>query len=264
MLLLLVSSLLLCGFSAVGLLDGLPIDYYDSTTKTTVPKESWMKQRLEADYWTKGTESRKTKEQWFQVNLHILAQRLGKNDTVNHVFQWSRGCELSDNNKVRGHDRYSYDGDDFLSFDSDHKQWVAHMSEAEEIKRKWDGIQQLNDYTDGYLHKECVEWLQRFMKYRNLAMKNACFYLKEITMKVKRDRDLLDHGDGLKSTNVRPNGDGTHQIKMWVKIPKSDGARYTCEVIHEGSDFNLTREWGERLVMELLTSSCVCSFRMAV
>ncbi|KAG7247192.1 hypothetical protein CRUP_016004, partial [Coryphaenoides rupestris] len=73
------------------------------------------------------------------------------------------------------------------------------------------------------------------------------FYLKEITMNIRQDGYLLDHGDGLNSTNVRPNGDGTHQIKMWVKIPKNDGARYTCEVIHEGSDFNLTREWDHQV-----------------
>ncbi|KAG7257476.1 hypothetical protein CRUP_024092, partial [Coryphaenoides rupestris] len=231
-------------FSAVGLLDGLPIDYYDSTTKTKVPKDSWMKQRLEADYWKKGTESRKTKEQWFQVNLDILAQRLGKNDTgwfgENEPCFSSGVMAVSCMMTIRSVDTncYSYDGDDFLSFDSDHKQWVAPMSEAVETKRKWDGIQQLNDYTDGYLHKECPEG-----EHLRLTCFATGFYLKEITMNIKRDGYLLDHDDGLKSTNVRPNGDGTHQIKMWVKIPKNDGARYTCEVIHKGSGFNLTREW---------------------
>ncbi|KAG7255240.1 hypothetical protein CRUP_032029 [Coryphaenoides rupestris] len=65
-------------------------------------------------------------------------------------------------------------------------------------------------------------------------------------MNVRRDEYLLDHGDGLKSTGVRPNGDGTHQIKMWVKIPKNDDARYTCEVIHKGSGFSLTEEWDHK------------------
>jgi hypothetical protein len=75
---------------------------------------------------------------------------------------------------VSGIDQYSYDGDDFLSFDSDNKQWVAHMFEAMPTKRKWDGIQQLNDYTDGYLHNECVQWLETFLKYRKEANIKAC------------------------------------------------------------------------------------------
>jgi len=93
--------------------------------------------------------------------------------SVNHVLQWSHGCEVEDNQKVRGYDRYSYDGEDFLSFDSDHKQWIAPMFGAEETKRKWDSIQQLNDYTDGYLHKECADWLQKFIIYRKEALRNA-------------------------------------------------------------------------------------------
>jgi len=62
-------------------LDGIPIDYYDSDNKFKVPKEKWMEDKMEEDYWKKGTESRKTKEQWFQVNLHILSQRLKMNNT---------------------------------------------------------------------------------------------------------------------------------------------------------------------------------------
>ncbi|CAL8365887.1 unnamed protein product, partial [Arctogadus glacialis] len=159
-------------FSAIGVLDGQPIDYFDSDTQEKVPREDWMKERLDKEYWDKGTISRQTKQQWFKDNLKIVTDRLGKNDTVNHVLQWRHGCEVNTEGperKLSGIDQYSYDGDDFLSFDSDNKQWVAPMFGAMPTKRKWDGIQQLNDYTDGYLHNECVQWLETFLKYRKEA-----------------------------------------------------------------------------------------------
>ncbi|CAL8299726.1 unnamed protein product [Lota lota] len=256
-------------FSAMGLLDGRPIDYFDSTTQVKVPREPWMKERLEQDYWDKGTSSRKTKQQWFKVNLNILTTRLMKNNTDNHVLQWRHGCNINtDGGKrtVTGTDQYSYDGDDFLSFDSDNKQWVAPMSEAVQTKRKWDGIQQLNDYTEGYLHNECVQWLETFLKYRKEAAQKALppevyvyakpvknnlkltcmatgFYPKEISVYIRRDGHRVEDLDGLQSTGVRPNGDGTHQIKMWVMIPKSDTANYTCEVKHPATNVHVIRVW---------------------
>ncbi|KAJ3608781.1 hypothetical protein NHX12_023311 [Muraenolepis orangiensis] len=258
-------------FSAMGLLDDRQIDYYDSTLQKKEPRETWMEDRLDKDYWSKGTSSRKTKEQWFEVNLDILTQRLGKNKTENHVLQWRHGCEFSDsapNRQIRGIDMYSYDGDDFLSFDSNHKSWVASMSQAEQTKHKWNHIQELNDYTDGYLHKECVQWLDTFLKYRKEDIKNSppdvylyarpdgdhlkliCmasgFYPKEITLDIKRDGKLLDHTDGLQSTKVRPNEDRTHQIKKWIKIDKTDMVPYTCEVNHPAT-IHINKTWDRQV-----------------
>ncbi|XP_056439353.1 class I histocompatibility antigen, F10 alpha chain-like, partial [Gadus chalcogrammus] len=263
-------------FSAMGLLDGRPIDYFDSDTQVKVPREDWMKERLDKEYWDKGTSSRQTKQQWFKVNLKILTDRLRKNVPYNHVLQWRHGCEVNTEDperKVSGIDQYSYDGDDFLSFDSHHKQWVAPMFEAIPTKRKWDGIQQLNDYTDGYLHNECVQWLETFLKYRKEAnikalrpeiyitakpfknnLKLSClatgFYPREITMNTRRDGHLVDRDDGLQSTGVRPNGDGTNQIKKWVKIPGGDTAKYTCEVNHPASNMSVFKEWDHHVEAE--------------
>lgn len=66
---------------------------------------------------------------------------------------------------MKGTDQYSYDGDDFLAFDDVTMQWVAPVDQALPTKRKWDGVQILNQYTKGYLEKECVDWLSKFMAY---------------------------------------------------------------------------------------------------
>uniref|UniRef100_A0A3B4CZW5 MHC class I-like antigen recognition-like domain-containing protein n=1 Tax=Pygocentrus nattereri TaxID=42514 RepID=A0A3B4CZW5_PYGNA len=68
-------------FTALGLLDDQEIDYYNSQEQVKVPKQDWMKEKLQPDYWDKGTQSRKSKEQWFKVNVDILMQRMGHNQT---------------------------------------------------------------------------------------------------------------------------------------------------------------------------------------
>lgn len=67
-------------FTAMGLLDGKVIDYFNSDTQKKVAKQTWMKQ-LEKDYWEKGTQSRKSKQQWFRVNIDILKTRMRQNDS---------------------------------------------------------------------------------------------------------------------------------------------------------------------------------------
>ena len=59
------------------------IDYFDSKNKEKVPKQTWMKEKLEAKYWEKGTQSRQSKQQWFEVNINILKDRMRQNDSGN-------------------------------------------------------------------------------------------------------------------------------------------------------------------------------------
>ncbi|XP_072226004.1 class I histocompatibility antigen, F10 alpha chain-like isoform X2 [Leuresthes tenuis] len=264
-------------FTAMGLLDSRMIDYFDSKTQKKVPKQQWMKDELEQDYWDKGTESRLSKQQWFKVNIDILKERLRQNDSDTHVLQWMHGCEgeVQPNGKmkfVRGVDMYSYDGNDFLSFDDEHQVWVAPIDAAKETKRKWDLVTVLKDYTKGYLEKECVDWMSKFMKFGQkqletakkpevyLYAKNAkvnsnivltClatgFYPKDIIMRIKRDGRILTPLDGLHVGQVLPNEDDTFQRKDHVEILKTDPSTYTCEVIHKASKLQVENKWDHRL-----------------
>uniref|UniRef100_A0A668TDC2 MHC class I-like antigen recognition-like domain-containing protein n=1 Tax=Oreochromis aureus TaxID=47969 RepID=A0A668TDC2_OREAU len=156
-------------FTAMGLLDKRMIDYFDSENQVKVPKQEWMRERLPADYWDKGTQSRKSKQQWFKVNIGILMERMRQNESdTPHVLQWMHGCEGETQPDgtlkfVQGMDMYSYDGDDFLSFDGKNEVWVAPTPQALPTKRTWDGVQVLKEYTKGYLENECIDWLSKFL-----------------------------------------------------------------------------------------------------
>ncbi|XP_036070056.1 H-2 class I histocompatibility antigen, Q10 alpha chain isoform X3 [Oryzias melastigma] len=262
-------------FTAMGLLDNRMIDYYDSTVQKKIPKQDWMKERLEQEYWVKGTQSRQSKQQWFKVNIDILMNRMRQtsaNET--HVLQWMHGCEGVEDEHgnlkfVRGVDMYNYDGDDFLGFDDEHQVWVAAVDAAVLTKRKWDEVTALKDYTKGYLEKECMEWMKTFLSYSQKQLRNASppevflfareakeksnivltclatgFYPKDIIMNIKRNGRILTIDDGVVTSGVRPNEDDTHQRRDHVEILRTDVANYSCQIIHPGSSMNVEKSWG--------------------
>ncbi len=83
-------------FTAMGLLDDIQIDFYNSEEQKKIPKQTWMKEKLEQDYWEKGSQSRKSKEQWFTVNIDILMKRMRLNESgeehsysLTSIYRWS-------------------------------------------------------------------------------------------------------------------------------------------------------------------------------
>ncbi|XP_037398315.1 class I histocompatibility antigen, F10 alpha chain-like isoform X5 [Pygocentrus nattereri] len=259
-------------FTALGLLDDREIDYYNSQEQVKVPKQDWMKEKLQPDYWDKGTQSRKSKEQWFKVNVEILMQRMRHNETNLHILQWRHGCEIeeADGNLtfLRGIDEYSYDGDEFLSFDDENMRWIASVAQALPTKRKWDDVAILNQYTKGYLEKECVDWLSKFMQYGKESLRNhskpevhafakksttnsdkltlTClatgFYPKDVTLRVRKFRTSLPE-HLLTSSGVRPNDDGTYQLRKSVEIQEDETAEYDCYVNHSTLEEPIIKQW---------------------
>ncbi|XP_062385626.1 H-2 class I histocompatibility antigen, Q10 alpha chain-like isoform X2 [Sardina pilchardus] len=260
-------------FNAMGLLDNRKIDYYDSKHQAKIPQQDWMKEKLPADYWEKGTQSRRSKEQWFKVNVNILMERMRQNQSDIHVLMWKHGCEvdkMADGSFrfVRGVDAYSYDGNDFLSFDDASMQWVAPVPEAVPTKQKWDGVPILNQYTKGYLEKECVDWLEKFTEYGYKELKQQAtasppkvhffakatrssntlqltcmatgFYPKEIDITILKGKEVIMKGD---LRDVLPNGDGTHQIKLIVEAQRSDIDDYSCEMYYMGLEEPIMKVW---------------------
>lgn len=268
-----VSSPGIFEFTAMGLLDDRKIDYYNSVDKKKIPEQKWMKEKLSPDYWEKGTQSRKSKEQWFKVNVNILMERMRHNGSDIHSLMWRHGCEankMPDGSLqfVRGVDEYSYDGMDFLSFDDNSMQWVAPVSAAVQTKRKWDGVPILNQYTKGYLEKECVEWLDKFQRYGDIELAESLksyppkvhlfakngrpsgeytltcmatgFYPKDIKMSIlKNDWPEKDGHD----VDVLPNGDGTHQLRVTVEAKKAEIHMYKCKVEHRTLEKPIVVDW---------------------
>nr|CAD12793.1 MHC class I antigen [Cyprinus carpio] len=259
-------------FTAMGLLDDREIDYYNSKEQRKIPRQHWMKEKMQEDYWEKGTQSRKSKEQWFNVNVDILMKRMRHNESDVHVFQWRHGCEIEKNGDEvkfsKGIDEYSYDGANFLSFDDKEFQWVAPVAAAVPTKRKWDNVTILNQYTKGYLEKECVDWLNKFREYGDEVIRKGSppevhvfakrctrdktkleltcfatgFYPKDVILSIRKYRSPLPEKE-IESSGVRPNHDGTYQLKKTVIIQEDEKADYDCVVSHSTLNETIITKW---------------------
>ncbi|XP_051745251.1 H-2 class I histocompatibility antigen, Q10 alpha chain-like isoform X2 [Ctenopharyngodon idella] len=260
-------------FTAVGLLDDTQIDYYNSEERRMIPTQSWMKEKLPEDYWEKSTQSRESKEQWFNVNVPIMMDRMRHNKSDLHVLQWRHGCEVEQQGDevkfLKGIDEFSYDGEDFLSFDDKESQWVAPVDAALPAKRKWDNVPILNQYTKGYLEKECVDWLNKFREYGDeklrktsppdvhmfakryikykTRLKLTCmatgFYHKDLKMTIRKYNTSLPEHE-TKSTGIRPNHDGSFQMRNNLEIKEGDErAVYYCLVSHKSLKEPIINIW---------------------
>ncbi|XP_048010068.1 H-2 class I histocompatibility antigen, Q10 alpha chain-like [Megalobrama amblycephala] len=254
-------------FSAMGLLDDTQIDYYNSEEKRKIPKQQWMKENISEDYWEIGTKSRKSKEQWFNVNIINLMKRMRDDDSDVHVLQWRVGCEVEQQGDEvkfsKGISEYGYDGENFLSFDNRESQWVTSAKAALPTKRKWDSIHILNQYTKGYLEKECVDWLNKFRKYGDSSppdvyvfakksirdkskLKLTCmvtgFYPKDVMLTMRKYRISLPECE-IESTRIRPNHDGSFQMKKSVVIKEDEKADYDCFVTYKSIKEPIIVKW---------------------
>ncbi|XP_060903231.1 H-2 class I histocompatibility antigen, Q9 alpha chain-like [Labrus mixtus] len=260
-------------FTAMGLLDDIIIDYYDSESQKKVPKQDCMNKSLLQPYWVEGTEARQAKQKWFKENIEILMDRMKQNSSDIHVLQWRHGCEAEKQTAngslkfTRGIDMYSYDGKDFISFDATNKVWVAVSLAAEQTKRKWDN-EELIQYTIGYLQNNCIGWLRAFMKCREEQLVQAAppkvlmfaknskfkknvvltclatgFLPKYIELNIKREGRVLIGDDGVYSTGPLPNGDDTFQRRDNIEIFRDDLATFTCEVSHSESNLHINITW---------------------
>ncbi|XP_065136686.1 major histocompatibility complex class I-related gene protein-like [Paramisgurnus dabryanus] len=268
-------------FIGMGLLDDRQIDYYDSKEQKKIPKQEWMKENLKTDYWDKGTQSRKSKEQWFNVNINILMERMGHSGSDVHVLQWRHGCEIEkEGNETtfsKGINEYAYDGENFLSFDDKTSQWVAPVNAAAPTKRKWDNVPILSQYVKGYLEKECVDWLSKFLEYgdkelrkssppevrvfsRSHSDKNTLrltcmatgFSGKDISLIIRKNREPLAE-DKIETTGVRPNHDVTYQLRKSLELMENENEEdYDCLVTHKTLQEPIISKW-ENLTQTQMT-----------
>ncbi|NXK43853.1 HA1F protein, partial [Piprites chloris] len=82
-----------------------------------------------------------------------------------HTGQRLYGCDLLSDGSVRGSLRYSYDGQDFISFQLGSRSFVVADGAAQPTKRQWEHDGTVADYWTHYLGQTCPEWLRKYVGY---------------------------------------------------------------------------------------------------
>uniref|UniRef100_A0A673MK66 MHC class I-like antigen recognition-like domain-containing protein n=1 Tax=Sinocyclocheilus rhinocerous TaxID=307959 RepID=A0A673MK66_9TELE len=154
------------------------------------------------------------------------------------------GCEIDNQGHFPKAFMSSFMMESTFSFDIKESQWVTSFDAALPIKRKWDNVPILNQYTKGYLEKECVDWLKIFREFANKELRNGCddrsklklicmatSFFKDVTLIIRKYCTSLPE-DESESTGIRPNHDGTFQLKKSVEIQENEKAEYSYFVTH--------------------------------
>ncbi|XP_067281964.1 zinc-alpha-2-glycoprotein-like isoform X2 [Pseudorasbora parva] len=208
------------------------------------------------------------KQQWLQINLKTLME-LKRNqnsprDTDVHVVQWRHGCVLerrSDGSVMfpQGTDEYAYDGQT-LTFDLsmhwkplvlDHNVTLDRES-VSSLERKC--VETLSSVTDlqreGKIIMKSRPRVHTLVKASGSSVKQLLVCLatgfspKHVQMEIRHHQTALPD-EQLNSEGVRPNADGSFQLRKSLEILPSEKAQYECVVQHQSLTDPLVIRWDE-------------------
>ncbi|XP_066574989.1 uncharacterized protein LOC136764658 isoform X2 [Amia ocellicauda] len=237
-------------FSHSMLLDGAPVIRRDKDMEIHLPMQQWVLDALNTEDW----EARDMIYEEEKAVFRELIKRL-KDRRRGWVLQRRRGCMLEDDGRVTVFDHYGYNGEDMddsmltdISLTSvrikDRRECVALLKKLLKRRKK------------RQVHPEVFVFVKmgKFTQLPYFSCLTTGFEFEAPKVRLYRKRQEVTRG--VWSSGVRPNGDGTFQLRKSVEITEEEGQEYHCRVT-QGS-FSETRRLAENSSLYVLTVSlCV-------
>ncbi|XP_036419066.1 zinc-alpha-2-glycoprotein-like isoform X1 [Colossoma macropomum] len=253
-------------FSAVTLLDDRQIDSYSSTDGVRTPKQDWMKEMKESE-WKDGTDKLKYDRELLNWVFNKQMKAFRHSESDGHTLQWRVGCEVEKDSGgslsvLNCTSEYGYDGQNLISYNWTSRRWSASVSQAKALEEEW------NAGPVDQRCEDCVHWMKTYLKYSTtdtkltsldvhvFAKKSVTdskkltltclatgFYPKDVEIELRKfTTSLPEHL--LTSSGVRPNEDGTYQLRKSVEIQEDEtAAEYNCSVTHSTLEVPLIKKW---------------------
>uniref|UniRef100_A0A3Q2VV85 Major histocompatibility complex class I-related gene protein-like n=1 Tax=Haplochromis burtoni TaxID=8153 RepID=A0A3Q2VV85_HAPBU len=187
------------------------------------------------------------------------------------------GCNWDDETgQINAFNQYSYNGEDFLTFDPQRLTWIALKPQAVITKLRWDGEEdQLKCNKNFYVH-ECPAFLKKYLYLfsvlpsvsllqKSLSSPVSChatgFYPNRGLMFWRKDGEELH--EGVDPGEILPNNDGTFQMSIDLNVSSvtpEDWERYDCvfqlsggeDIVTNLNESIIRTNWkGEKNIFEL-------------
>uniref|UniRef100_A0A096M6D1 Ig-like domain-containing protein n=1 Tax=Poecilia formosa TaxID=48698 RepID=A0A096M6D1_POEFO len=227
-------------FVTVGMVDEVPVSYYDSVIRKEIPKQDWLAKNEGPEYWESNTQISIGSEQSFKADIGIIKQRFNQTGGV-HVVQVMYGCEWDDETqKVTGYRQFGYDGEDFLTLNTETNTWIAPQPQA--ICPEW--LKKYVGYGRSSLMRTelpSVSLLQRFSS-SPVSCHATGFYPDTAEMSWRKDGEEIH--DGVEKGEILSNHDGTFQMSVNIyleSVPPEDWTKYECVFLLSGVERDVIR-----------------------
>uniref|UniRef100_A0ABK0L320 RT1 class I, locus M6, gene 2 n=1 Tax=Rattus norvegicus TaxID=10116 RepID=A0ABK0L320_RAT len=239
----------------VGYVDHMPFMRFDSdgVAQRIQARGPWVKQ-MGPEYLEMERKNAERYSHRARENLRFAIQVYNQSDKDGRLLQ--------------GHHRHAFDGQHYISLNSDLTTWSVADSTAQITKRRWeaDGVAEAFSH---FLKVSCVEWLQKHLETGKETLQRSdppkthvthhprpegdatlrCwaldFYPADITLTWQEEEEEEELTQDMELVETRPAGDGTFQKWASVVVPSGEEQKYTCHVYHEGLPEPLTLRWSK-------------------
>ncbi|KAJ8262385.1 hypothetical protein GJAV_G00165850 [Gymnothorax javanicus] len=250
----------------VGMVDDVPVEYYDSIDRTMTSR--WHLRKEEGDVAYAAMKRMAIANAAHSLNNKLQHMIEHFNHSISlHTYQRIAGCELDDDGTERFQAKDSYNGKDVVFYDVESYTWSSLVPEMqrdywmmESYKALFHQLYQpLCVHTlKSYLHQERSILKQRVRPRITVFRRRVgeadrvevtClatgFYPRHIELTMQRDNQPVPRQE-LIGGDILPNGDGTYQLRMSLRVSRKEleeRHHYTCSVRHVSMDNKLDITW---------------------
>ncbi|KAI1883755.1 hypothetical protein AGOR_G00234810 [Albula goreensis] len=250
----------------VGMVDDVPVEYYDSSDKTMLSRRHWHVEEENVAYAQMKRMAIAHAAHSLKNKLQRMKEHFNHSVTL-HTYQRIAGCELDDDGKERFQAKDAYNGKDVLFYDLQSYTWsslIPGMERDHWLMESYKGLfyqlyQPMCISTlKSYLHQERNILKGRVPPRVRVFQKEGggagggevtClatgFYPRHIELTLQRDDHPVPDQE-LTSGDTLPNGDGTYQKRRSLSISAQElreRHHYTCTVRHVSVDNKLDIIW---------------------
>ncbi|XP_048059146.1 RT1 class I histocompatibility antigen, AA alpha chain-like [Megalobrama amblycephala] len=137
--------------------------------------------------------------------------------------------------------------------------WIDKNPKAKETKEEWDLHTERNKFLKYFL-KNCIDWISTYNNTKksspdvHLLVRKAApddhsnlvltclatgFYPRDVQMNIRLYRNILED----QTSGIRPNDDGSFQMRISVKIDCNHEGSYDCLLIHSSLTEPVSVKW---------------------